>query len=72
MNELFFWFGMRGGGRLVLRFLLFFFLIEMCRIIVVYVYFILILRGILGGNGYMNLKGIMLIFVLEYVYIYGV
>ncbi|GAB5583695.1 transforming growth factor beta-2 proprotein isoform X2 [Prionailurus iriomotensis] len=45
---------------------------EMCRIIAAYVHFILISRGILGGNGFMNLKGTMPTSVLELARIYGV
>ncbi|VFV17177.1 transforming growth factor [Lynx pardinus] len=46
--------------------------LEMCRIIAAYVHFILISRGILGGNGFMNLKGTMPTSVLELARIYGV
>ncbi|XP_062066340.1 transforming growth factor beta-2 proprotein isoform X3 [Lepus europaeus] len=46
--------------------------LEMCRIIVACVHSTLISRGILGGNGYMNLKGIMPTSVLGHAHIYGV
>lgn len=42
-----------------------------CRIIAVCVLFILTSRGILAGNGFMNLKDIMLISVQEPAHIYG-
>lgn len=43
----------------------------MCRIIAVCVHFILTSRGILAGNGFMNLKDTMLISVQEPAHIYG-
>lgn len=43
----------------------------MCRIIAVCVHFILTSRGILAGNGFMNLKDTMLISVREPAPIYG-
>ncbi|XP_044122755.1 transforming growth factor beta-2 proprotein isoform X2 [Neovison vison] len=46
--------------------------LEMYRIIAVCVHFTLISRGILDGNGYMNLKGTMPTSVLERAHIYGV
>ncbi|XP_022434952.1 transforming growth factor beta-2 proprotein isoform X3 [Delphinapterus leucas] len=45
--------------------------LEMCRIIVAYAHFTLISRGILGGNGYMSLKGTMPTSVLERAHICG-
>lgn len=42
-----------------------------CKIIAVCVPFILTSREILAGNGFMNLKGIMLISVQEPALIYG-
>nr|XP_058131211.1 transforming growth factor beta-2 proprotein isoform X4 [Dasypus novemcinctus] len=45
--------------------------LEMCRIIAASVHFTLISRGILGGNGYMNLKGTMPTSVLVRAHIYG-
>ncbi|KAM9212865.1 transforming growth factor beta-2 proprotein isoform 3-T3 [Dugong dugon] len=46
--------------------------LEMYRIIAAYVHFTLISREILGGNGYMNLKGTMLTSVLVRAHICGV
>ncbi|XP_024832091.1 transforming growth factor beta-2 proprotein isoform X6 [Bos javanicus] len=45
--------------------------LEMCRIIVAYAHFTLISRGILGGNGFMSLKGTMPTSVLEHAHICG-
>lgn len=68
----FFWLGMKGRGKSAIKSPLLFLLTEMCRIIAVYVHFTLISRGILGGNGYMNLKGTMPTSVLEHAHICGV
>lgn len=61
-----------GGGKSAIKAPPLFLLTEMCRIIAAYVHFTLISRGILGGNGYMNLKGTMPTSVLERAHIYGV
>lgn len=65
---------MRGGGigvKSASKSPLLFLLSEMCRIIVAYAHFTLISRGILGGNGYMSLKGTMPTSVLERARICG-
>lgn len=60
------------GGESAVKSPLLFLLTEMYRIIAVCVHFTLISRGILDGNGYMNLKGTMPTSVLERAHIYGV